>query len=118
VSGTIGEKPRSDLLPLDHYVTLGYWLHVWDPLTPIEETLRALDDLVASGKVRYVGVSDTPAWKVAEAQTIARFRGWALSSPSRSSTRCSSARSKGSSYRWRSSWASGSRRGRPCGPGC
>ena len=57
------------------YVDL-YWLHVWDPLTPIEETLRALDDLVAAGKVRYLGVSDTPAWKVAEAQTIARFRGW------------------------------------------
>ena len=57
------------------YVDL-YWLHVWDPLTPIEETLRALDDLVTSGKVRYLGVSDTPAWKVAEAQTIARFRGW------------------------------------------
>jgi len=56
------------------YVDL-YWLHVWDPLTPIDETLRALDDLVSSGKVRYVGVSDTPAWKVAEAQTIARFRG-------------------------------------------
>jgi aryl-alcohol dehydrogenase-like predicted oxidoreductase len=58
------------------YIDL-YWLHVWDPLTPIEETLRALDDLVSSGKVRYLGVSDTPAWKVAEAQTIARFRGWA-----------------------------------------
>lgn len=58
------------------YVDL-YWLHVWDPLTPVEETLRALDDLVSSGKVRYLGVSDTPAWKVAEAQTIARFRGWA-----------------------------------------
>lgn len=58
------------------YVDL-YWLHVWDPLTPIEETMRALDDLVSSGKVRYVGVSDTPAWKVAEAQTIARFRGLA-----------------------------------------
>jgi len=58
------------------YIDL-YWLHVWDPMTPIEETLRALDDLVAAGKVRYVGASDTPAWKVAEAQTIARFRGWA-----------------------------------------
>jgi len=57
------------------YIDL-YWLHVFDPLTPIEETMRALDDLVASGKVRYLGVSDTPAWKVAEAQTIARFRGW------------------------------------------
>ncbi|HET6204870.1 MAG TPA: aldo/keto reductase, partial [Planctomycetota bacterium] len=54
-----------------------YWMHAWDRHTPIEETMRALDDLVASGKVRYVGFSDTPAWKVAQAQTIAAFRGWA-----------------------------------------
>lgn len=58
------------------YIDL-YWLHAWDRFTPIEETLRALDDLVRAGKVRYVGVSDTPAWKVAQAQTIAQFRGWA-----------------------------------------
>lgn len=54
-----------------------YWLHNWDQGTPIEETLRTLDDLVAAGKIRYVGFSDLPAWKAAEAQTIARFRGWA-----------------------------------------
>lgn len=58
------------------YIDL-YWIHVWDPFTPIEETMRALDDLVRAGKVRYLGVSDTPAWKVSEAQTIARFRGFA-----------------------------------------
>jgi aryl-alcohol dehydrogenase-like predicted oxidoreductase len=57
------------------YIDL-YWMHAWDPTTPVEETLRALDDLVRSGKVRYVGFSDTPAWKCAEAQTIARFRGF------------------------------------------
>lgn len=57
------------------YIDL-YWMHAWDPLTPIEETMRALDDLVESGKVRYIGFSDAPAWKCAEAQTIARFRGW------------------------------------------
>jgi aryl-alcohol dehydrogenase-like predicted oxidoreductase len=56
------------------YIDL-YWMHCWDKNTPIEETLAALDDLVRSGKVRYVGFSDTPAWKVAEAQTIARLRG-------------------------------------------
>ncbi len=61
-------------LKLD-YIDL-YWLHHWDRYTPIDETLRALDDLVAAGKVRYIGVSDTPAWKVAQAQTIAAFRGW------------------------------------------
>jgi len=58
------------------YIDL-YYLHNWDRFTPIEETMRALDNLVQSGKVRYVGISDAPAWKVAQAQTIAHFRGWA-----------------------------------------
>ena len=53
-----------------------YWMHVWDRFTPIDETMRALDDLVASGKVRYIGFSDTPAWKVAQAHTMASLRGW------------------------------------------
>jgi aryl-alcohol dehydrogenase-like predicted oxidoreductase len=57
------------------YIDL-YWMHAWDATTPVEETMRALDDLVRDGKVRYLGFSDTPAWKCAEAQTIARFRGW------------------------------------------
>lgn len=58
------------------YIDL-YWMHVWDRWTPVEETLRALEDLVASGKARYLGFSDTPAWKVAQAQTMAQLRGWA-----------------------------------------
>ncbi len=53
-----------------------YWMHCWDRNTPIEETMRALDDLVAAGKVRYIGFSDTPAWKAMEGQMIAKFRGW------------------------------------------
>ena len=57
------------------YVDL-YWLHMWDANTPIDETMAALDDLVRAGKVRYLGVSDTPAWKIVEANLIARFRGW------------------------------------------
>jgi aryl-alcohol dehydrogenase-like predicted oxidoreductase len=57
------------------YIDL-YWLHNWDVHTPIEETLAALEDLVRAGKVRYLGVSDTPAWKIAEANVTARFRGW------------------------------------------
>jgi aryl-alcohol dehydrogenase-like predicted oxidoreductase len=57
------------------YVDL-YWLHNWDRRAPIEETLRALDDLVTAGKVRYVGLSDVPAWVAARAHTIGRFRGW------------------------------------------
>jgi aryl-alcohol dehydrogenase-like predicted oxidoreductase len=58
------------------YIDL-YWMHLWDQFTPIDETMRALDDLVTAGKVRYVGFSDTPAWKVAQAQVTANFRGWA-----------------------------------------
>lgn len=57
------------------YIDL-YWLHNWDVHTPIEETMAALADLVRAGKVRYIGVSDTPAWKVAEANVTAHFRGW------------------------------------------
>jgi len=57
------------------YIDL-YWCHQFDRFTPIEETMRCLDDLVTSGKVRYIGFSDTPAWKVSQAQTIAHFRGW------------------------------------------
>src|SRR6201996_6420202 len=58
------------------YIDL-YWRHTGDRHTPIDETMAALDDLVRAGKVRYIGVSDTPAWKVAEANVIAEFRGWA-----------------------------------------
>jgi aryl-alcohol dehydrogenase-like predicted oxidoreductase len=57
------------------YIDL-YWLHNWDVHTPIEETMAALEDLVRAGKVRYLGVSDTPAWKIAEANVTAHFRGW------------------------------------------
>jgi aryl-alcohol dehydrogenase-like predicted oxidoreductase len=52
------------------------WLHVWDYTTPVEEVMRGLDDLVAAGKVLYVGVSDTPAWVVSQANTLAELRGW------------------------------------------
>ncbi len=57
------------------YIDL-YWMHCWDYLTPIEETMHALDQLVAAGKVRYIGFSDTPAWKTAQAQMLAQFRSW------------------------------------------
>lgn len=52
------------------------WVHIWDPLTPIEETMRALDDVVRAGKVLYVGVSDAPAWVVSRANTLADWHGW------------------------------------------
>jgi aryl-alcohol dehydrogenase-like predicted oxidoreductase len=53
-----------------------YWVHVWDESTPIEETMRALDDAVRSGKVLYVGISDAPAWVVSRANTLAEWHGW------------------------------------------
>jgi aryl-alcohol dehydrogenase-like predicted oxidoreductase len=53
-----------------------YWVHVWDSATPIEETMRALDDAVRAGKVLYVGISDAPAWVVAQANTLAQWHGW------------------------------------------
>ena len=52
------------------------WVHAWDELTPIEEVMRALDDLVRAGKILYVGVSDYPAWLVARANTLAELKGW------------------------------------------
>jgi aryl-alcohol dehydrogenase-like predicted oxidoreductase len=58
------------------YIDL-FWVHAWDFTTPAEEVLRGLDDLVAAGKVLYVGISDTPAWVVAQANTLADLRGWA-----------------------------------------
>lgn len=57
------------------YIDL-YWMHCYDETTPIDETMRALDDLVRAGKVRYIGFSDTPAWKVAQAQVLAQFCHW------------------------------------------
>lgn len=53
-----------------------YWMHFSDAHTPIDETMRALDDLVRAGKVRYVGFSDTPAWRVTQAMYEARINHW------------------------------------------
>jgi aryl-alcohol dehydrogenase-like predicted oxidoreductase len=57
------------------YIDL-YWQHVWDQMTPVEEVMRAFDDLVRAGKVLYVGISDAPAWVVAKSNTLAELRGW------------------------------------------
>jgi aryl-alcohol dehydrogenase-like predicted oxidoreductase len=53
-----------------------YYVHAWDQLTPAEEVMRTLDDLVRSGKVRHIGLSDVPAWYAARAQTLAEWRGF------------------------------------------
>jgi aryl-alcohol dehydrogenase-like predicted oxidoreductase len=57
------------------YIDL-YWVHIWDQITPADEVMRGLDDLVRQGKVLYVGISDAPAWWVAQANTLADLRGW------------------------------------------
>jgi aryl-alcohol dehydrogenase-like predicted oxidoreductase len=57
------------------YIDL-YLLHIWDRMTPIEEVMRAFDDLVRQGKIVYAGISDMPAWLVARGNTLAELRGW------------------------------------------
>src|ERR1700688_2102406 len=57
------------------YIDL-YWVHIWDAITPVEEVMRGLDDIVSQGKVLYVGISDAPAWWIAQANTLAEVRGW------------------------------------------
>jgi aryl-alcohol dehydrogenase-like predicted oxidoreductase len=57
------------------YIDL-YWVHIWDGITPVEEVMRALDDIVRQGKVLYVGISDAPSWWIAQANTLAELRGW------------------------------------------
>jgi aryl-alcohol dehydrogenase-like predicted oxidoreductase len=58
------------------YVDL-FYLHAWDFTTPVEEIMRAFDDLVRAGKVLYLGLSDIPAWQASRMQAIADLRGWA-----------------------------------------
>jgi aryl-alcohol dehydrogenase-like predicted oxidoreductase len=53
-----------------------FYLHMWDFTTPVEEILRALDDLTRAGKIIYAGVSDIPAWQASRMQAIADLRGW------------------------------------------
>ena len=55
------------------YVDL-YWVHIWDQITPVEEVMRALDDLVRQGKVLYVGISDAPAWWIGHASRLVAIR--------------------------------------------
>ena len=57
------------------YIDL-YWLHIWDQITPVDEVMRAFDDLVSQGKILYAGISDAPAWWIAQANTLATLRGW------------------------------------------
>ncbi|MBT5890059.1 MAG: aldo/keto reductase [Chromatiales bacterium] len=51
-----------------------YWVHGWDQVTPVGEVMRALDDMVRAGKILHIGISNAPAWYIAEANTLARER--------------------------------------------
>src|SRR3981189_2552408 len=57
------------------YIDL-YWVHIWDGITPVEEVMRSLEVVVPQRKGLYVGISDAPAWWVAQANTLAELRGW------------------------------------------
>lgn len=52
------------------------WMHGWDTLTPVDEIMRAFEDLIRQGKILHAGVSNTPAWVIAQANTMAELRGW------------------------------------------
>ncbi|MDX2151390.1 MAG: aldo/keto reductase [Bryobacteraceae bacterium] len=71
VQAVEGSLRRMDI----DYIDL-YWVHAWDSLTPAEEVMRGLDDLVRQGKVLYIGVSDAPAWVISRSNAIAELRGW------------------------------------------
>lgn len=68
VEGSL-QRLRTDYIDL-------YWVHIWDQITPVEEVMRGLDDLVRQGKILYAGISDAPAWWIAQANTLAELRGW------------------------------------------
>lgn len=53
-----------------------FWVHAWDFTTPVDEILRGLDDLIRQGKILYIGISDTPAWIISHANTLAELKGW------------------------------------------
>ncbi|HEX8445591.1 MAG TPA: aldo/keto reductase [Sphingomonas sp.] len=67
VDGSL-RRLRTDFIDL-------YWIHVWDGVTPAEELLRTMANLIAAGKIRYWGISNMPAWYVAEVVTLARVHG-------------------------------------------
>jgi len=68
VEGSL-QRLRTDYIDL-------YWLHIWDSITPVDEVMRAFDDLVRQGKILHCGISNVPAWWIARANTMAELRGW------------------------------------------
>ena len=76
------------------------WVHAWDYTTPVEEVMRALDDLVGAGKVNHVALSDAPAWVASQANTVAALRGWSPLVALQAESACSSGPPSGSCCRW------------------
>lgn len=73
----IMQSVHASLRRLDtDYIDL-YYMHAWDPLTPVEESLRAFDDLISAGKVRYIGVSNFKAWQVMKSLAVSDSHHWA-----------------------------------------
>src|SRR5215203_4534575 len=99
------------------YVDL-YWVHIWDAFTPIQEVIRALDDVVRSGKALYVGISDTPAWIVSRAVTLADERGLEPFSALQVPYSLVERTVERTSYRWRGRWTSRLPPGRRLEGGC
>jgi aryl-alcohol dehydrogenase-like predicted oxidoreductase len=93
------------------YVDL-FYLHAWDFTTPVEEIMRAFDDLVRAGKVLYLGLSDIPAWQASRMQAIADLRGWTPLVAMQVEYNLTSARSSATWCRWRRSSGSASSHGR------
>lgn len=93
------------------YIDILY-LHAWDGTTPVDEVLRAMDDLVRSGKVLYVAISDAPAWQVSRMQAIAALRGWAPLVALQIEYSLIERTVERELIPWRRRWASGSSRGR------
>lgn len=71
----IWQSLKASLKRLDTDYLDIFWLHIWDFTTPVEEIIQTLDDIVRQGLVHYIGISDTPAWVVAEANALAKLRG-------------------------------------------
>jgi aryl-alcohol dehydrogenase-like predicted oxidoreductase len=75
-SGCLGDdSEKGEWLAITDYIDL-YWVHIWDQMTPVEEVMRGLDDLARQGKILYAGISDAPAWCIAQTNTLAELRGW------------------------------------------
>jgi aryl-alcohol dehydrogenase-like predicted oxidoreductase len=73
---SIRQSLRTSLQRLNtDYVDI-IWMHTWEGITPLDEVMRAIDDEVHAGTVLYAGVSNTPAWAVARANTLAELKGW------------------------------------------